>query len=294
VSALCIQLLVLLLSSWAFAAGAETYELENGDRITGEVIRQSDTEIVLEHPVLGRIEIPLAELAPKEGPRPGLLGTPLLAGWKRTLALGLNGQRGNTETTDIVAALDLDFEDEQVRWKVDARYGFSRAEGATTKHNGLVELNRDGLLATSPWFWFAGGRYDWDQFRSWDQRLSANSGIGRELVKTERFALRGRLGPAVTREFDGDDPWRYEAMFGVEATWAIDENHSIEVSNRFFQAVNDGQPYRNLTDARWRWQLSRDPALSLNVGIENEYVSNPAPGLDGNDLKYLTTLGIDF
>jgi len=286
---------ILLLVAWPAApVGAETYELKNGDKITGEVIRLDDEKVVLEHAVFGEIEIPLTEVAPAKGPRPGLFGTPLLAGWTRTFQLGVNGERGESETVDAVGALDLDYEEDELRWNVDGRYTFSNAETETTKHNALLEATRAKNFADSRWFWLANGRWDWDEFRSWNHRLTAIAGLGYDLIERDAFTLRVAAGPAVTREFGGTDAWLYEAMVGVQAIWKIAENHRVEVKNSFFQAANENSPYRNLTEANWKWQLSQDPGLSLNFRVENEYESDPLPGVERNDLKYFTSLGIDF
>lgn len=286
--------LASLLVSLAAPAGAETYELKNGDKISGEVLSLDDEKVVLEHAVFGKVEIPLAEIAPAKGPRPGLFGTPLLAGWTRTFKLGVNGERGESETADVLAALDLDYEDDTLRWNVDSRYTFSNAETETTKHSALIEVNRAKNFEDSRWFWLANGRWDWDEFRSWDHRLTLIGALGYEVIERERFDLRVAAGPALTREFGGTDAWLYEAMVGVDAKWEVAENHTIGVRNRFFQAVNDDSPYRNLTTATWKWQLSDDPGLSLNFRVENEYESDPAPRVERNDLKYFSSLGIDF
>jgi hypothetical protein len=49
-----------------------------------------------------------------------------------------------------------------------------------------------------------------------------------------------------------------------------------------------------VSDLRWRWNLAAKPALSLNAGVENEYQSDVAPGRKNNDLKYYTSVGLDF
>ena len=285
---------VLLVLLVAATASAETYELQNGDKISGEVLRLDDEKVVLMHAVFGEIELPLEEIAPAKGPQPGLFGTPFLAGWTRTFKLGVNGERGESETADVVASLDLDYDHDALRWRVDGRYAFSTAERSTTKHNALFEATREKHFADSRWFWLANGRWDWDEFRSWDHRLTLIAGLGYELIDTETFELRVAAGPALTREFGGADEWLYEAMIGAQAEWTIAESHTLEVTTRYFQAVNDDRPYRNLTDAKWKWQLSQDPGLSLNLGIENEYESDPLPGVERNSLKYFTSLGIDF
>jgi hypothetical protein len=41
-------------------------------------------------------------------------------------------------------------------------------------------------------------------------------------------------------------------------------------------------------------RLTERPALSLNIGLQNEYDSTPDPGDPTNDLKYFLTLGMNF
>jgi hypothetical protein len=49
-----------------------------------------------------------------------------------------------------------------------------------------------------------------------------------------------------------------------------------------------------LSDIHWTWDLAEKPALSLKAGLENEYQSDVAPGTKKIDLKYYTSIGIDF
>ena len=166
-----LRLMILLLIPASALAQIETIELENGDKVTGTIVEQTDEKIVLSHGVFGRIEIPLAEVKQEEPPNPGVFGTGFLAGWTRTFSFGLSGQQGDSETTDLTSAFDADFEDDTRRWAFDARYNFSAADGSPTQNNAMTSLERDFLFADSPWFAFARGRFDYDQFRTWRFRL---------------------------------------------------------------------------------------------------------------------------
>lgn len=280
--------MVLVQPSWA-----DEIELINGDTLSGALIEQTDEHVVLLHPVLGRVEIPVADIEPPAGPAPGVLGTSILEGFTKHFELGFNGQQGNTETTNLNVALLLDAEDENRRWDFDAVYSFADADGITTKNNALVRLSRDWLRPGSRWFQFAGARFDWDQFRSWDYRVNANAGIGYALYETARFHLRGRLGGSLTKEWGGRDDLLYEGLIGVDVGYALNEDHEIQLTNVVYPALNESR-YRNITNAHWRWTLTDDPKLSLRVGLENEYDSAPIPGNERNDLRYFTNLGIGF
>lgn len=287
-------LLAALLTFAIPAAGrAETFKLANGDKVSGQVVERTQDTITLDNPVLGRIEIPVAKLAPEKPPRPGLFGTDFLAGWTRNFQLGLNGQEGNKVSSDFTSILDLDYEDESRRWAVEAAYFYSSSDHEASKNNGRLSVEHDWLFPGSRFFAFAGGRADYDQFQSWEYRIQGRGGLGYEFVKTDRFKLRGRVGPSVTREFNADQ-FFVEALVGIEGSWKINEKLSVEASNTIYPALNQLGEYRNVSSLSWRWKLAEDPSLSLNVGVNNEYQTDVPEGNRHNDFKYFGTVGLGF
>ncbi|MBW2244589.1 MAG: DUF481 domain-containing protein, partial [Deltaproteobacteria bacterium] len=260
----------------AAMANSETFSLRNGDTISGEVVRRDADRTVLDPPALGRIELPLDALAPDEEASRGLLGTTFMEGWERSAELGFSGKNGSSESQDVHAGFELSFEDEQRRWLLDADYFFSSGNSETSKQNARMIVNRDWLRPDSPWFFFANGRWDWDEFQAWDHRLSALGGIGRSLTKTESFELRSRLGAGITREFGSpDDGFRPEGLIGLEASWQVTEGQTLNVGTTFFPDLSDLGEFRNLTTADWKVKLTEE-GLSLKIGIENEYETDVA------------------
>jgi hypothetical protein len=282
-----------LLALAPLAAAADSIDLVNGDKLSGDVVERTAERVVLEHPVLGRIEIPVEQIKPPKAPNGGLFGTSFLAGWTRTFQLGVSGAQGNTKNNDVLAALDLDYEDEDKRWSFDAVYRFGVADGETNKHDAFTQLRRDWLLNESPWFLFAIGRFDYDQFRTWTYRLNGSGGIGYQFLKGERFDLKGLFGPSLTKEFQDSD-FFVEALVGVEGLWKIAPDHTLSLSNTIYPALNDLGEFRNLSVLAWKWKLMEDPGLSLIAGVNNEYLSKVDDGLKHNDVKYSTSIGIDF
>lgn len=286
------RLVLALILLVPLAAAADTIELVNGDELSGSVIETSAERVVLDHPVLGRLEIPAEKIKPPKVSK-GLFGTSFLAGWKRSFQLGVSGAQGNSKTSDVLAGLAMGYEDEHRRWDFGAAYRFASADGDTTKQDAFAQLRRDWLVTDSPWFFFALGRFDYDEFRTWTYRLSGSPGVGYQFVKSERLELRGLLGPSFTRQFDEND-FFIEALVGLEGIWRISKHHSVSLSNFIYPALNDLGEYRNLTSLAWKWKLLDDPGLSLLAGVDNEYQSRVASGFKHDDLKYSTSIGIDF
>jgi len=288
-----VRALAMLLSTLSVTAAADTVDLKNGDTLTGEIVERSDTTLIVEHAVLGRLTIPLEHVKPPKSENPGLFGTSFLAGWTRAVQIGVTGSQGNSKNTNVAVALDLDYKDDHERWAFDVAYQFGASEGETSQHSGFSGLRHDWLLADSRWFLFGLGRADYDQFRSWKYRISGAAGLGYEFEKSETWNLRGLLGPSVTQEFD-ENNFYVEALVGLESVWTFNEFHSLSLTNTIYPALNDLGEFRNLSTFGWKWRLSEQPALSLNSGVRNEYQSQVESGRKHDDLTYTTAIGIDF
>ena len=286
--------LALLLIFPLTQAGAETLELVNGDKLSGELIERTEDHVVLDHAVLGRVTVPTAKLESPEPVNPGLFGTGFLRGWKRSIEMGLSGASGNSETKDLRAGVNLGYEDETRRWKFEARYLFSEQDHDTSQNNFRTILNRDFLLPNSRWFFFAGGRYDWDDFQNWEHRLTLGAGPGYEFLTSESFNLRGRIGPSLTIQRGDDDDVKGEMLLGLEAVWRISEAQTLNLSNSIFPALSDPGEFRNVTNADWIVQLSERYRLALKLGLENDYDSSVDSDTEKNDLKYYGSLLYSF
>ena len=122
---------VLSMALLVGSAEADSFKLESGDVLSGDVVEERDDAIVLDHPTLGRIEIPRSEIVPEEPPappNPGLFGTSFLEGWTRKLGAGIAGSQGKSVNTTINVRLNVDKEDESARRKFNSRYYYSTTD----------------------------------------------------------------------------------------------------------------------------------------------------------------------
>ena len=277
----------------AAAAGAETIELANGDEIECRVVEETDQKVVIQHEVLGRIELRRDQLASQE--TPGLFGTSFLRGWERTLQLGVNGQDGNSETLKVNGGLRLFHESDYDRWLIEGGYNLSRDEGETSSNNAFAQLVKDWLHPDRRWFPYAETRWDYDQFQAWDHRLSAGAGIGYSLFESERFELLGRLGAGASRTFGSDDDEiTPELLLGLEGTWHVSERQRLSFYTKLYPDLGETGEYRNLSGAAWIVDVSRRDGLALKLGVDNRYESRALDDRKKNDLKYYGALLYDF
>ncbi len=289
--------LVAVLCVYSGAAVADTIVLANGDELSAEVIEWAVDHVVIEHPQLGRVELSLDQLKLDTGtpPNPGLFGSGFLRGWSRELDLGWTGKDGNTQTLNITAGFDFNYTDDWKRWKLNGRWLYDSSDGEASDNHARVDLRRDWLFPGSRWFAFASGRYQYDQFESWEHRAVLSAGPGFHLLAKEAHSLDARLGANFTREWGERQVNKGEVLLGLDYTWRIAADHTVTFSNNLFTQIKPSVgELRNITAGEWKIGLVERPKLNLKIGAENEYETDIEPDEKKNDIKYYVAIGLGF
>lgn len=319
--------LVVVLLLFGIACGsaiAQTDEIElvGGDVLRGRVVEQTEERVVFEHPVLGLLELKMADVAritlsreqepptkPVEpadiSPTPPIEAAPEQttlpaeadAGsrWKFTLDLGVNGSTGNTETLDVRLGLLGAYEDKSMRTKFDLVYYYGEADGDRNTNKFTAGARNDWLLSESYWFYFAEGRFDHDEFQSWDWRVSGAGGVGYEFYDHETFTLLGRVGLGAVYEQGSDNEGvEPEALLGLDLKWKITEKQTLAASTTFYPALGDVGEFRAISGLDWTLDLDAAKGLKLKFGLHHEYQSVVDSGVDRNDLKLFGGVALQF
>lgn len=301
-SLLCPLLTVSIFAAAAF--GDDRIELRTGDVLRGEIVERTDDHVVVEHAVLGRLNIPVDQIASMPQP-PTAVDVPVdpeaqpelppeRAPWKSQIDLGLAGSRGNTETLDVRAAFLTIQESERHRWRIDASYFYSRDDGGTNRNSATAGVLRDWLMPDSPWLFFAQGRYDYDEFRDWTHRVSGHGGVGYQFIDTDEFTLIGRLGAGAAKEWKRSAPLRPEGLIGGEFVWNISERQRLAAASTLYPDLGDFFEFRVVSAIQWTMQMDFARGLALSAGIEHEYESQTSPGVEHSDLKFYTGVTFQF
>jgi putative salt-induced outer membrane protein YdiY len=300
----------------AAAASADQVELVGGDVLHGTVVERTDDLVVIEHETLGRIEVPAdevvsvktdAELAAEaaevaaqdaaqpleEAPAEAVDAEEEESPWSLAVDLSLNVSEGNTEESDFRFGLNARRETEATRLRIDSSWYYKRSEGSSTDNKFTLGARNDWIYPGSKWFWFVGGRLDWDKFESWDQRLSAQTGPGYHLVADEKFTLDVLGGLGTRKEWGSDnDSWKLEGSLGLDFEYKITERQSLDLDITYFSALDDFDDYRTRSTGNWRYALSDDLHLSLLVGYSWEYQNIADPGDERYDFRFF--VGIQY
>ncbi|MGB0767770.1 MAG: DUF481 domain-containing protein, partial [Phycisphaeraceae bacterium] len=285
---------VLLLGA-AISAGAETIQLKDGDVINAPIVAQDDTTVTIDHPSLGEVKIAkdqiaatyadpdamaaamaekdaadkAAELEAERAADGGLFGSGFLKGWNRRLEAGLTGAEGNSQNLNFRTGFFADYEDDEDRWIYAMVYRAATSDGTTTEKRFFAELIKDWLIPDEDYFFFANGRYDWDDFQDWDSRWSGFGGVGYQFIADETWNVRGRAGIGGNQEMGGvqGDEFTTEALIGVEADYKIKEDHSIAFTNYLYPSLERIDAFRNITTLDYIIRIDQDKGLDLKLGL---------------------------
>jgi putative salt-induced outer membrane protein YdiY len=287
------RLVLVLCAALLFAAptGAETLELTNGDKISGEVVETTDESVILESPLFGRVEIPRSEIVVAEVEvDPGAFGTGLFRDWTRRIAVGAAGASGNTDSAAVNAGLELFTEDEKRRWRFAASYNWGSGDGAVDTNQAFVALERDWKFEDSDFYVFGRTNYTFDSFRSFNHRVAGSLGIGYWWIDWERWRFGTRLGAGVSYQWQQESMVRPEAVGGINSIWPIAEKHRLEFHGDIFPDLAELGEFRTLSTLGWNFALT--DVFGVSFGVIHEYVSDTA--LEANDITYQASLTYDF
>jgi hypothetical protein len=279
----------VLATAFVGAARADDVELATGEKLKGTIVTRDAKQIVMDHPVLGRITIPVEKLAPPPPPKPE---------WTFRAEFGASGTDGNVDQSALHAAVGAILDNDKRRFKAELGWFRAETEDVKTADKTHLEAIHDWKFAGSKWSVFAAGRVDWDDFQDWEERASIGAGVGYALVDERDLKSRVRVGFAETREWGGsdddDDGWRPEGLLGADLFWNVNDTNTIEARVTYFPDLRDGGEYRVVGSVSWSVKLAVDSPLSLKIGVDDEYDSHRDAPFEKNDLRYFAALVATF
>ncbi|MET0027561.1 MAG: DUF481 domain-containing protein [Candidatus Thiodiazotropha sp.] len=207
--------------------------------------------------------------------------------WHHQVELGANGSSGNTQASQLHAGYSADYADDYDTWKFVSAYDRAESNDELSAKRFFADLKKEWLWPDIPWFGFMQGRYDNDDFKDWQYRVSASAGVGYQHYKDDNWyvATRYGIGGNISRgdDYDVSTP---ELMLALDTKWHINEIQSFDFTTAFYPDLDDAGEYRNLTALNWSIKLAEESNLALKLGLTNEYNSSVEEGTDNNDFTY--------
>jgi hypothetical protein len=164
------------------------------------------------------------------------------------------------------------------------------ADGITTANTALIDGRIEWPMPQSRWNYYLHGLAEYDEFKRFDYRLSADTGLGFEFIQNDSTTLIGRSGLSASQEIGGpDDDVNPEWALGGEFKHKFNPTHSISAKLDYFPSLADFSDFRLNSQAAWEIALVQAWGLSLKFSLIDRYDSTPQ-GARPNDLDYSTML----
>jgi putative salt-induced outer membrane protein YdiY len=286
---------------------ADEVILANGDTLHGLVKKQTDQLVVFIHPNLGeltirrtRIQTVIVEEVTEEEKQEILeeqavdLITRLKSkGWQASLDLSLDGSYGNTNEQSLRIGAKVGRQTPEILYNLDSTLYHKIADDAVADNKFTLGVIHAWFFPENPVFLFASGRYDYDEFKSWNHRLNTHAGPGYKLIEkdTVAWALLGGLG--ARKEWGSlNDNTELEGLAGSKFNWKITARQSLEIDFGYAPVLEDFQDYRTRTTVNWRLAVGQH--TSLLMGMLNEHQSVVDPGDERTDTRLYTGLNFGF
>lgn len=298
-----VRILVIEMALALSPVFADEVRLNSGDLLIGTIVEESVEGLVLNHPVLGTFKIPAGEIAAVTSidaapePAPVLEEEPPQAAprWDSRFEAGFSASKGNTEMVDVRAGVESVRESDKYRLRLDSSYFISTSGGDRTKNEFTAGALSDFFIPDEDWFYFLSGRYTNNQFRSYENLLEGNAGLGYLLAKTDTFEANARAGLGVAYEFGGDaEGLRPEALAGAEMAWNLTKAQTVTAGTIIYMDLSEWERYRIVSKGDWTIKIDQADGVSLKLGFENKYESWTKDESEHNDFKSYGAIVVEF
>lgn len=212
-----------------------------------------------------------------------------LAEWTGSGELGLVFARGNTDTETLNTELNLEYTKE--RWTNASRLSYLRSESdGDLEADRFVFDNKTNYALSDASYIIGVGRYDQDEFSSFEFQTSLAIGYGRKLIDTERQSFSIEIGPGVRYaeiRDTGETETDLIARGGADYRLGISEN--AELTNR--SLVESGSS-NTFIENETALTVAINDAFALKTGFLMRHNTEVEPGRENTD--YLTTVDLVY
>ncbi len=278
---------------------ADEIYLINNDKLSGEIVKETDKEVILFSPILGDVLIKrekIREIVTEKGGESLNVKKSKKNLWKKELSIGYNLSRGNTEQSQSSVMFfanrktkyneltlkgesfysSKDKKMDSQRWNAFTRYAFSFGESLKAYNFYRFEA-------------------DHDRFADIDYRLTPFTGIGYWFFDKEEFKLMAEAGIGFEHTIFRSDK--------------KDKNDAILVPRVFFEKKLFGQltfsqdifmyaPFSDIGGYRVHLETiftnPIDENFSLKVRLIDDFDPKPSAGTKKNDLRLISSLVYSF
>lgn len=317
-------------SFYANDAPPQVFQLKNGDRITGIIQTQSETEVVALTAFGSTITLPLDQIVSRtpvvvEGdlpevevpaPAPEVVPAPeavaeaveaieeptepvtfvgkFFSNFGGELQFGLDAGYGASDYMNYFGRVKANhgFERWKSMWDGKLTYGKNKGEPSADKLDTSYRLEYDAI--PNKLFIYGQPTGGYDNIRDIDYYYTIGGGLGYHILKKDNMALDASAGASYQSYHYATEKTRNDLFidFGESFTWEIVKDLNFVQKLTFSPKAEDWNVYRMILEAGVSWAFYKN--MTFNFTLIDKYDSHPAKGIDKNDLQLVSSIGLKF
>jgi putative salt-induced outer membrane protein YdiY len=213
--------------------------------------------------------------------------------WESSIGLGFTLTRGNSDTllaTGNIQTHKKTLEDE-ISLGADGAYGENDSVQNVNSAHGFSQYNH---LFSERFFGYLRADALHDEIADLQYRVTLSPGAGYYFLRQTNTSLAGEFGPAMVFERLGDDDNNYVTLRLAERfEHKFTENNArVWESVEFLPQVNDFNNF--VVNAEVGLEAAVYKKISLQAYLQDNFVNEPAPGRQQNDLRIVSGLKYKF
>jgi putative salt-induced outer membrane protein YdiY len=272
--------------------------LKDGQTVAGTVTTADGTFTVTTN-AAGKVEVPKASVtAVRDAAEQRAIDN-----WSGILDTGLSLTRGNSATLAFslsAKAARLTKRDKISVYSTAIYASDDTTPPSRTTAHAIRGGIRGDFNVSERWFVFGLADFEYDQFQDLNLRNVLGGGLGYHVIKraTTTFDLFGggdyeqEYFSATTTFPTGLTRKTGEVLAGEELNMKLNDRFALTEKVSLFPNISDSGQYRFQFDATAATKLKT--WLSWQITFSDRYLSNPLPGLKGNDELLSTGLRLTF
>lgn len=281
-------------------AQAEEIYLKNGDRLTGDVIKEDKDSITIKTEAMGEITISrdsLKRISDSGEETLEIKEDVKEVAWQREISFGYNKSSGNTKVSQVSLSVLIKRKIKQVNefsLKVDAYYSSSNERMDTQKWYGRGRY-AFGFGENREWYNFYKFESDHDRFANIDYRIIPAAGIGYWFYALEELKVMAEVGLGLEHTTYRDQTEDSDEIVIASRAFFEKElfgNSKISQDVFLYPAIDDLSIFRLHSETTL--ETSVNEKLALRLSLINDYNSNSPGSAKKNDVRLISSITYSF
>ncbi|MBU4311529.1 MAG: DUF481 domain-containing protein [Candidatus Omnitrophica bacterium] len=272
--------------------------LKNGDRISGKVIWEDDSQIKIDNNIIGIVSIKRTDvkdivyyeeskISEAKGEKPGI--------WLRDISIGYDKSSGNTKNSNLTVRLygNRKTDADEFTIKGDMFYSSADNKMDAQKWYGMVRYAYS--FHKSKWYNFYKFEGDHDRFANIDYRLIPSVGIGYWFFDTPAWKAMTELGIGLEHtNFRQGSKNKNEVVLIPRVFFekGIFDKSRITQDIILYPSLTESGEYRLHSETAFISPINKK--LSLCFSFIDDYNSNPCKDTKKNDTRFISSLSYSF